>query len=986
MSVIPTTQTPISSQDTIKLAQIQGMAIHIAISALVQNELDHILRLRKPHLPRFADWKHEDHRKHRLKSRKSRKKSLLQQHPGLLSGPQAMDLQGDDWTPMYIISASIPPAQLKDTAHGTDLQVCNVIWQYKTSTAGPLALTLYTNHVDPTPSVQCTSTGHSSSHNLSRLLVGQKGVHFVHASHYLMEALRKEPTPTASNESDTVKAFGIGLRVGHTVGECFWQGGSEAGLPDRLILKEEDLTPYSLKSLEVRPEFTFPYDTHANRILGAEKKTRVQAIYWRRFQYKMSEKEGGETAVTVTEPAQERAFAKADEEVVTICGLSGTLAPEYLFSGIYTVFPPKREWSISFLPCASPVLSFFMPDSEDSTRPRRDSAAVDTIQVQLPSLAGQLYFRDRLVATSPAGFSRVGINYFGGLDTSESGFDVQVTGVSFKEFRRHLFRAVDMAIRTLPELAVELAVDMLTEASALPDDCGPTPSSVGDDAQSTEAKGAYRAAFEAAWRRLDPKLADHQGGVYPYVTSLGTVEDKALIQDLGMHPVPVHPRVRLLLAKCGVYPLIKDYAESLLLSAVGAAHHPAGVDILKAALQKLLPDADLAADPLSIRLYACSYPRVVWDADSRVFVMASSLGARCAMHKDATDFQPEAGDPQAGEKQPKCLCWIGVALQAAASSWRAKNGSCSRPGFDEEFFHVLLDCYQTALPALRTMGLASLPEGGGEQESTIREEEEEDVLSYFGDAPAQSEDTTSQMGPRPSDSAAVATPTPPSASGGRTVPYPSPASSPPLPRRRLFIDLAQQQPSVLQSNIATPGSGAQNTLEHREPEKVPKDMAGLIRIWEKAAQGMVGIAQASKHHITEWQKESAAMREELAAEQACRAALDAAFAAYKVESEAALAANAEAMQQKDAQINQLEESVHTLTARVQEQAAIVERQTALSQDQTERIQELREREIRWTAHMEEMLAEVREPPSPRMRADAHGDGDAEGPRKRLKLS
>nr|VWO95845.1 N/A [Ganoderma boninense] len=137
----------------------------------------------------------------------------------------------------------------------------------------------------------------------------------------------------------------------------------------------------------------------------------------------------------------------------------------------------------------------------------------------------------------------------------------------------------------------------------------------------------------------------------------------------------------------------------------------------------------------------------------------------------------------------------------------------------------------------------------------------------------------------------------------------------------------------------------------------------------------------------QWQKESAALREELAEERARRTALDTAFAAYKLESEAALAANAETAKQKDAQIGQLEESLSALTARVQEQATVVDRQTTLSQDQAERIQELEEREVRWAAHMKEMLAELPGSSISRLRDRAASDEEeAGGLRKRVKLA
>lgn len=261
-------------------------------------------------------------------------------------------------------------------------------------------------------------------------------------------------------------------------------------------------------------EFTFPYDTDTNRALGEEKKTRIQAIYWRRFQYNISEGKDSEVTAAVTQPGQERAFVKADEEAVIIRGLSSTFTPGpgYLFSSTLTIFPPKREWSISFPSCASSVLSLFMPELEDGAN-------------ALP--IGRSYSEDRLIATGPVRFRRVGINYSGTLDTSEtqSGFDVQVTGKSFEEFQQQLCRAVDEGIRDLPELAAGLAMDILTEPSAFPGDCGPTPSSAGDDTAR-----AYRMAFEGAWQRLDPQLANHQGGVYPYVPSIIMAEgDKTLI-------------------------------------------------------------------------------------------------------------------------------------------------------------------------------------------------------------------------------------------------------------------------------------------------------------------------------------------------------------------------------------------------------------------------------------------------------------------------
>ena len=54
-------------------------------------------------------------------------------------------------------------------------------------------------------------------------------------------------------DSDLRKLGGMGLRVGHMVGEFYWQNGLTTGGPESLVLKEEDLSPLSLKNVESRP-------------------------------------------------------------------------------------------------------------------------------------------------------------------------------------------------------------------------------------------------------------------------------------------------------------------------------------------------------------------------------------------------------------------------------------------------------------------------------------------------------------------------------------------------------------------------------------------------------------------------------------------------------------------------------------------------------------------------------------------------------------
>ena len=101
-------------------------------------------------------------------------------------------------------------------------------------------------------------------------------------------------------------------------------------------------------------DFRFPYDTDIDFTIGASKQSRVQAIYSSRFRYKLSEKREEIFDNRATEPAHERSLVEADEVVVTIRGLESTLTPEYLFSGIYTIFPPRNSGRFLYHPLHIP--------------------------------------------------------------------------------------------------------------------------------------------------------------------------------------------------------------------------------------------------------------------------------------------------------------------------------------------------------------------------------------------------------------------------------------------------------------------------------------------------------------------------------------------------------------------------------------------------------------------------------------------------------
>ncbi|TBU59874.1 hypothetical protein BD310DRAFT_923899 [Dichomitus squalens] len=955
MAGVPT-QIHTHLQDAIDSSNSQHMRICLAIQALVQNQVDLILK--ETYQTRFTNWKHEDHRSTctTVRSKLNLKKNLLKEYPGLLSGPQAVSLRDDDWTPSYIISACILSVQLQVKVHNSNLRVCNIIWRNETS--GATALTFYNNHLDPMSSFRHVITKGLSTYRTSKWTLGRRGLGFIRAAHHLMGVL-KEGLPI----SEARKSHGMDLRVGHTVGEFYWQGGLNTGCAESLVLKEEDLTPLSLKNVEGRPDFQFAYDTKVDRTLGASKHTRVQAIYSTRHRYKLSEKRK-QADTRATEPTDERSFVEADEVVVTVRGLSGALTPEYLFSGIYSIFPPEKQWPICLSPSAHPIISFFTPSVVN--------AGLGVASVP-QSTQGRFYYRDHLVANVPIGFSKIGINYFGILDASSSGLEGLVPGNFSTEFQQHLFEATDTAIRTHPDLSVGLAEEFLVDASSLPNDCGMT--------LRTEGRDAYRTAFETAWQRLNPQLANHPGGVYPYVASLDTAEeDKALIVELKMYPIPVHPRIRLLLMKSGAYPPIRVYAESLLLSAYSAPHLQQGTDVLRAALRKLFPESDLAADPLSVRQYTHSYPRVVWDEETRIFVMASSLASRCPAHLgDASDHE---GDVDRDER-PDCLCWLLLALSAAVASWQSKKQGADpmtvSPS-DEQLAHILLDCFKTAMPVLRTV--RSTPRDDDAWEKTARDEgddDDDDALSYLN----ESEGQAAQAEP-PTQSGDPETPTaPPSRSTSAA--YPSPVS---LVLPRTWALSGARSLSTAQSRPGSVMAGANRSQSAKKAsERNPKDSPATIYAEaRKTFKKMTSVGRLGDAAIMNvkaaYEKESAALREELAQERARSAALGADLATVKKESKAALASRDETISQRD-------ESVRALTARLKEKTEFAETQTLLAQDQTRRIRELEDMNTEWTSDMKVLKAisaKWLQSPSPRLTNDAHIAEEENGPRKKPRLT
>ncbi|KAK6978077.1 hypothetical protein R3P38DRAFT_2580436, partial [Favolaschia claudopus] len=294
---------------------------------------------------------------------------------------------------------------------------------------------------------------------------------------------------------------------------------------------------------------------------------------------------------------------REDEVCITVTGLNDTLRPEYLFSATFGIIPPLRQWRI-----AKKDVIFFLAAGD---QPR-------------------FYHRDQYIQYGVR-LNKISVNYHGNLTLSPDRMGV-VMDHKLDRYRRELSLNMDLAFATLPDLAVELAADILT------DDHSDSFAGMLDPAGNAAAD-KYREAFEAAMLREFKPLSQP---IYPY-----TEDDKDvdLLLQLGLHGVLVPHYAFQVMRKSGAFLPIADYARALLLQSPEIEFHT-GLEELRATLLSVLPH--LPRENITIRAYDKTYPLVVWDAEKKLFAFA---------HPPACEMHPV---------HARCLCWIGPAVSEAA--------------------------------------------------------------------------------------------------------------------------------------------------------------------------------------------------------------------------------------------------------------------------------------------------------------------------------
>ena len=416
----------------------------------------------------------------------------------------------------------------------------------------------------------------------------------------------------------------------------------------------------------------------------------------------MSEKAEEYMHTAPSEPDHELSHANVDDVLVTVYSLaagSHELDVEDLLSAVYGVFPVTQQaWSI---PPEEPRVMFIKPPASEHT----------TIT------SPRFYYRNYLVPFGPA-LRRLTVNYYDDLSISSSGLGVNTTGTLFERYCKNLGEATDIAIRTDPFLGHELAQEIIAEpSSGLLYGLGRNLDNfiTSDRRTSHDDDGeAYRVAFESAWAPVTYASTGErpQQRFYPYEAhSFKAEHDQRIIASVGLKPVAVSPLVNRILQQTGAFPPIFKHAEGFLRSAprAEATERPSGIDILERSLKKLFPD--LSGDFLSLRRYEHSYPLVMWDEGTRSFVMSIFATHACKHGSgDGNDVDDSASTVTRPSETAACLCWVGLALHKAVSSWRSKNrrrsdmdSTAEDPGpegvgfvSDQQVFHVLMNAYASA--------------------------------------------------------------------------------------------------------------------------------------------------------------------------------------------------------------------------------------------------------------------------------------------------
>ncbi|KAJ6461839.1 hypothetical protein C8R47DRAFT_993422 [Mycena vitilis] len=587
-------------------AELNGFDVAFGIKEYVQNVVGQILKDLR--VREWSDWIREDLRETPEEEKIERKRSLIDTYPGLLTGPHGICLVHGACLPLYILSADISiPSK-------SNLKVAIVVWTTSSSLVN--ALTVFNNHLDENATFESFAVDGESTSKANEWAVGEKGKGFILATQHLAEEIDKRIAAMERNRTPPSPNFplGVSFRVGEQIGELKWKKSRKVGSVDSLRLILDDLTTRTVAEyLPIRYHRGMLHPLYIDESPdGGNPSTYDAALETNKMREKAGTilKQAHKHRVKYGLDVDRKSVVNPDEVCITVIGLDPTHAPEQLFSAIYGIIPPSREWRTP-----GGNVQFFI----SSDKPR-------------------FYHRDQFVKDG-IHLSRVSLNYHGTLTLSAERMSVR-NDWYMTEYRQFLRANLHDAFLTLPDLAIELALDILDDehSNAFAGILLPP---------NKDGAAQYRVAFEAAMHRrlhLATELPLH-----PYA---GSEENLKLFDELGLAPFRVSHKALEVMHLSGAYAPVEEYARGILLGTPSVPDFP-GLDRLRAALRIVLPD--LPPDNISVRDYDKLYPTVIWDDKTQHF--AFGLPKSCEEHTDG-----------------QCLCWIGPVLHDAAKD---HNGQIS---------------------------------------------------------------------------------------------------------------------------------------------------------------------------------------------------------------------------------------------------------------------------------------------------------------------
>ncbi|KAJ7465408.1 hypothetical protein B0H11DRAFT_2049847 [Mycena galericulata] len=520
----------------------------------------------------------EDLRDKTKDEKAGRKLWLIETYPGLFTGPHGVSLKHEAFLPLYILSADTPVP-----SKPSNLQIAVVLW---TAGGAMNALSFFNNHLDDDATFASFAVDGFSTSKENQL------------EKRMAQIMRLSPD---------LPLPGVSFRVGEQIGELKWKPSRKAGNPDTLRVFLDDLTTRTiseylkhryLADIDDAPDGGEPgfYDASMETAKMRDKAESVlKQARKRRVNFGMEGSDG-------------KLVVKSDEVCITIIGIDPSLQPEKLFSAIFGIIPPPRQWR----PGNGRVQFFFAED-----RPT-------------------FYHRHQMV---PRGIrlNRLSINYHGNLTISSERLMVANNDLQFMQYRIDVSVSADLAFRTIPDLAVELALDIITDGHS---------EALAGILMPRNKSGAkqYRAAFEAAMRKQHP-LIPISTLLHPFARY---DEDLRFFAQMGLAAIRVPYNALKIMYTSGAYVPVMEYARGVLLDSPPATDVK-GLDRLRDALKMVIPD--VPSDHITIRVYDKVLPIAVWDDTNKLFAFARPNP--CEEHTDG-----------------ECVCWIGPFLNEAAKDYK----------------------------------------------------------------------------------------------------------------------------------------------------------------------------------------------------------------------------------------------------------------------------------------------------------------------------